>query len=77
MKGATGCGKTTKVPQYILDEALAEGRGAYCNIAVCLPRRLTAKETARFVAYNRREPVSFRFALSRSHRKFIFIKTIF
>ncbi|XP_034239415.1 ATP-dependent RNA helicase DHX30-like [Thrips palmi] len=57
VKGATGCGKTTKVPQFILDEAIAEGRGAYCNIAVCLPRRLTAKETAKFVAHSRRETV--------------------
>lgn len=59
MKGATGCGKTTKVPQFILDDAIARGRGAYCNIAVCLPRKLTAKETARYVAACRWEPVSF------------------
>uniref|UniRef100_A0A3B1JWB1 RNA helicase n=1 Tax=Astyanax mexicanus TaxID=7994 RepID=A0A3B1JWB1_ASTMX len=34
IRGATGCGKTTQVPQYILDEFLHAGRASECNIVV-------------------------------------------
>ncbi len=34
IRGATGCGKTTQVPQYILDSYIRQGRGAECNIVV-------------------------------------------
>ena len=34
IKGATGCGKTTQVPQYILDEYLMHGDGINCNVVV-------------------------------------------
>lgn len=34
IRGATGCGKTTQVPQYILDEYIHGGRAAECNIVV-------------------------------------------
>ena len=34
IKGATGCGKTTQVPQYILDEYLMASEGLNCNVVV-------------------------------------------
>ena len=32
VRGNTGCGKTTQVCQYILDDWVAAGQGAHCNI---------------------------------------------
>lgn len=34
IRGETGSGKTTQVPQYILDSYIDEGRGAECNIII-------------------------------------------
>ena len=34
IRGATGCGKTTQVPQYILDHCITGGHAADCNIVV-------------------------------------------
>jgi len=34
VRGSTGCGKTTQVPQFILDNMIAAGNGAHCNIVV-------------------------------------------
>uniref|UniRef100_A0A672PSX3 Helicase ATP-binding domain-containing protein n=1 Tax=Sinocyclocheilus grahami TaxID=75366 RepID=A0A672PSX3_SINGR len=34
IQGATGCGKTTQIPQYILDEFIQAGRASECNIVV-------------------------------------------
>lgn len=34
IRGATGCGKTTQVPQYILDRFIKAGRACDCNIVV-------------------------------------------
>lgn len=34
IRGATGCGKTTQVPQYILDRFIKRGRASDCNIVV-------------------------------------------
>lgn len=49
--GATGSGKTTQVPQYILDHYANEGR--YCNIIVTQPRRIAAISIARRVCHER------------------------
>lgn len=49
--GATGCGKTTQLPQYILDDARAKGK--YCNIVVAQPRRIAAKSNASRVCQER------------------------
>ncbi|KAJ2794847.1 putative ATP-dependent RNA helicase ucp12, partial [Coemansia helicoidea] len=51
VSGATGCGKTTQVPQYILDGALA--RGEYANIVCTQPRRISAIGVATRVAEER------------------------
>ncbi|KAK3576030.1 hypothetical protein CHS0354_005183 [Potamilus streckersoni] len=34
IRGETGCGKTTQVPQFILDQAILQGRGAECSIVI-------------------------------------------
>ncbi|KAF1792621.1 P-loop containing nucleoside triphosphate hydrolase [Phytophthora cactorum] len=40
--GATGCGKTTQIPQFILDEYVNRGAGGECNIICTQPRRIAA-----------------------------------
>lgn len=51
LQGSTGCGKTTQVPQYILDEAFAKEQ--YCNIIVAQPRRIAASSNAKRVCNER------------------------
>ncbi|PWZ01162.1 P-loop containing nucleoside triphosphate hydrolase protein [Testicularia cyperi] len=53
--GETGCGKTTQVPQFILDEAISNGMGSECNIVVTQPRRVSAIGVASRVAVERGE----------------------
>jgi len=53
--GATGSGKTTQVPQILIEEAIAKGHGAACNIVCTQPRRIAAISVARRVAVERSE----------------------
>ncbi|RDD43785.1 putative ATP-dependent RNA helicase YTHDC2 [Trichoplax sp. H2] len=53
--GETGCGKTTQIPQYILEDAQATGKP--CRIICTQPRRLSAIGVAERVAYERGEPI--------------------
>lgn len=55
VRGETGCGKTTQIAQFILDRAIASGRGAQCNILVTQPRRISAISVAERVAFERGE----------------------
>ncbi|KAK2084655.1 ATP-dependent RNA helicase A [Saguinus oedipus] len=55
IRGATGCGKTTQVPQFILDEFIQTDRAAECNIVVTQPRRISAVSVAERVAFERGE----------------------
>ncbi|TFK77096.1 P-loop containing nucleoside triphosphate hydrolase protein [Pluteus cervinus] len=52
---ATGSGKTTQIPQIILDEYIARGEGAHCNIICTQPRRLAAISVADRIAKERGE----------------------
>ncbi|XP_061650873.1 ATP-dependent RNA helicase TDRD9 isoform X1 [Phyllopteryx taeniolatus] len=52
IRGATGSGKTTQLPQYILDHY--NDKNASCNIAVTQPRRIGATSIARWVANQRK-----------------------
>ncbi|XP_035669550.1 ATP-dependent RNA helicase TDRD9-like [Branchiostoma floridae] len=51
IQGDTGSGKTTQVPQYILDHYARANR--WCNIVVTQPRRIAAISIARRVADER------------------------
>uniref|UniRef100_A0A672ZP50 ATP-dependent RNA helicase TDRD9 n=1 Tax=Sphaeramia orbicularis TaxID=375764 RepID=A0A672ZP50_9TELE len=52
IRGATGSGKTTQVPQYILDHY--NEKNAPCNIVVTQPRKIGATSIARWVATQRK-----------------------
>lgn len=53
--GETGCGKTTQVAQFILENAIAEGRGSQTSIVCTQPRRISAISVAERVANERGE----------------------
>ncbi|KAG9104755.1 hypothetical protein FRC06_011237 [Ceratobasidium sp. 370] len=54
---ATGSGKTTQVPQLILDQMIERGWGSRCNIVCTQPRRIAAISVAERVAKERGEPL--------------------
>ncbi|XP_034477717.1 dosage compensation regulator isoform X2 [Drosophila innubila] len=55
IRGNTGCGKTTQIAQYILDDYISAGQGGYANIYVTQPRRISAISVAERVARERCE----------------------
>jgi HrpA-like RNA helicase len=57
IKGDTGCGKTTQVPQFIIDHMIANNSGSKCCMIVTQPRRISAISLAERVAYERNEMI--------------------
>ncbi|GJP43303.1 hypothetical protein CLOM_g2784 [Closterium sp. NIES-68] len=53
--GETGCGKTTQVPQFILDHEWAHGRR--CRVLCTQPRRISATSVAERIAAERGETI--------------------
>lgn len=56
ISGETGCGKTTQVTQFILDDYINKGKGSACHIVCTQPRRISAISVAERVAAERAEP---------------------
>lgn len=55
MSGETGCGKTTQLPQFILEEEISLLRGADCSIICTQPRRISAISVAARISSERGE----------------------
>ncbi|XP_068655675.1 DExH-box ATP-dependent RNA helicase DExH6-like [Aristolochia californica] len=53
--GETGCGKTTQVPQFLLDHLWSKGE--VCKIVCTQPRRISAISVAERISYERGESV--------------------
>ncbi|XP_060872405.1 ATP-dependent RNA helicase A-like [Metopolophium dirhodum] len=55
--GGTGCGKTTQVCQFILEEFIDANKGANCNIICTQPRKVSAISIANRVSFERAEAI--------------------
>eukprot|EP00210_Caulerpa_lentillifera_P005324 g5087.t1 len=55
--GMPGCGKSTQVPQFILEDFCFQGQGTMCNIVCTQPRRISAISLATRVSEERNEAV--------------------
>ncbi|CAL7947300.1 unnamed protein product [Xylocopa violacea] len=55
ISGETGCGKTTQVAQFILDDQIEQGNGSLTKIICTQPRRISAISVAERVAAERAE----------------------
>ncbi|KAK9921475.1 hypothetical protein M0R45_029984 [Rubus argutus] len=55
VSGETGCGKTTQLPQFILEDEISRLHGADCNIICTQPRRISAVSVAARISSERGE----------------------
>ncbi|KAJ3297123.1 hypothetical protein HK104_000837 [Borealophlyctis nickersoniae] len=55
--GETGCGKSTQLGQFILENMISSNQGATCNIICTQPRRISAMALAERVSAERAERV--------------------
>lgn len=64
ISGETGCGKTTQIPQFILESEIESVQGAACNIICTQPRRISAISVSERVAFERGEKLGESVSLS-------------
>ncbi|XP_067002715.2 ATP-dependent DNA/RNA helicase DHX36 isoform X2 [Anabrus simplex] len=57
ISGETGCGKTTQLAQFILDDCIMRGQGSLCRVVCTQPRRISAISVAERVSDERAEPL--------------------
>ncbi|KAG6412147.1 hypothetical protein SASPL_124816 [Salvia splendens] len=55
VSGETGCGKTTQLPQFILEEEISSLQGGSCNIICTQPRRISAISVSARISVERGE----------------------
>ncbi|XP_047940847.1 DExH-box ATP-dependent RNA helicase DExH5, mitochondrial isoform X1 [Salvia hispanica] len=55
ISGETGCGKTTQIPQLILESEIDSLRGGMCNIICTQPRKISAMSVSERIATERGE----------------------
>nr|XP_056707227.1 ATP-dependent RNA helicase TDRD9 [Euleptes europaea] len=55
VRGSTGSGKSTQLPQYVLDRC--GERAVYCNIVVTQPRKIGASSIAKWIGKQRSWPL--------------------
>ncbi|XP_059308762.1 DExH-box ATP-dependent RNA helicase DExH5, mitochondrial isoform X1 [Lycium ferocissimum] len=55
ISGETGCGKTTQIPQFILESEIESVRGDMCSIICTQPRRISVMAVSERVAAERGE----------------------
>lgn len=73
ISGETGCGKTTQVPQFILESEIESLRGAVCSIICTQPRRISAMSVSERVASERGEKLGESVSSSKCQTKTITI----
>jgi len=57
IKGEPGCGKSTRVPNFIMKKWSQDMKGGECNVYVTQPRRISVLTLAKRVADERSEEV--------------------
>jgi HrpA-like RNA helicase len=55
IQGNTGSGKSTQIPQYILDDYVKQSKPV--NIVVTQPRRIAARSLCEYISYTRNWPI--------------------
>ena len=55
--GETGCGKSSQIPQFIIDDFINSGKPHVCRILISQPNYMAAKSLAKRVAGERNEEV--------------------